>query len=539
MNKITNKLRGGYYTPKQITDFITRWTIDKPGNVLEPSCGDGNFIESVVQRFESLKCDVKGQLTAVELIKEEIDKAKKRFKDSLSPRNFINTDFFHYLKKHHYEKPTFSKPFDFIVGNPPFIRYQDFPEEHREIAFEMMNDLGLPHNRLTNIWVPFLILCSNLLSSHGRMGLVIPAELFQVNYSSSARKFLSEYFDRVSIVTFKKLVFKSIQQEVVILLCERKTRQEKGIRVVELENLEDLETLSIDSFNDIPVKELDHSQEKWIKYFLDQDEIEFLRKIKNSKNYEKLEEYASVDVGIVTGRNEFFMMNHSHVKKWGVGKSIIPVIGKSDQLKGITLSEQRYKVLSESDKKVFMFYPSIPPNKNEKKYILYGEENGFNLGYKCRIRKNWFVVPSISIPDAFALRQVNHYPKIVLNDTGASSTDTIHRLNFHVNESKPKKVACFINSLTFAFSEITGRSYGGGVMTFEPTEVEELPFVFSEKVNPYEIDELIQNNEVEKALDLNDKILFLDTGKFSQSEVLKLRNIWKKLRDRRLYRKKR
>ena len=41
----SKKLRGGYYTPQEITDFICKWAINSPAQkVLEPSCGDGNFI---------------------------------------------------------------------------------------------------------------------------------------------------------------------------------------------------------------------------------------------------------------------------------------------------------------------------------------------------------------------------------------------------------------------------------------------------------------------------------------------------------------
>ena len=41
------KLRGAYYTPYSIADFILRWGINGVDNadVLEPSCGDGVFLE--------------------------------------------------------------------------------------------------------------------------------------------------------------------------------------------------------------------------------------------------------------------------------------------------------------------------------------------------------------------------------------------------------------------------------------------------------------------------------------------------------------
>ena len=97
--------------------------------------------------------------------------------------------------------------------------------------------------------------------------MVIPAELFQVDYAAETRMFLSMYFDRLTLITFKKLVFEEIQQEVVLLLGERKSAQ-KGIRVLELDGLEDLVNQGLGSMAAAEIKHLDHSREKWVKYYL-------------------------------------------------------------------------------------------------------------------------------------------------------------------------------------------------------------------------------------------------------------------------------
>mgnify|MGYP006430661393 CR=1 FL=1 len=46
------KLRGGYYTPSSITDFIVNWGMEiSPSNILEPSSGDGAFnLYTVIQK---------------------------------------------------------------------------------------------------------------------------------------------------------------------------------------------------------------------------------------------------------------------------------------------------------------------------------------------------------------------------------------------------------------------------------------------------------------------------------------------------------
>ena len=48
-----DKLRGGYYTPAEIADFLVNWGMEiSPSHILEPSCGDGVFIKAM-QRFAS------------------------------------------------------------------------------------------------------------------------------------------------------------------------------------------------------------------------------------------------------------------------------------------------------------------------------------------------------------------------------------------------------------------------------------------------------------------------------------------------------
>ena len=535
----SNKLRGGYYTPQAIADFVCKWAITKPAQrVLEPSCGDGNFVESAIQRFVKLGVDprrLQGQLNGIELIKEEAEKAKARVaRYGLNSTTIIKSDFFNYISG-----ANGNSHYDVVVGNPPFIRYQNFPEAHREKAFEMMQQMGLKPNKLTNIWVPFLVIAASILNKNGKLGMVIPAELFQVKYAAETRVFLANFFARITIVTFKKLVFSDIQQEVVLLLCEKDATSDKGIRVVEINSLDELAGLDISEIHKAEVKSLDHSKEKWTKYFLEEDEIRFLRKIKSDKRIKSFSDVMDVDVGIVTGRNEFFMLDSDSVSLFELKPYTRKVISKSMHFKGIIFNNTDFEDNSEAQYPVRLF---LPPDKDFEKlpkacksYIEYGEKQGYNTGYKCKIRNRWYITPSLWAPDAFALRQVGDYPKLIVNKTEASSTDTIHRVRLKTKDKPEILALSFLNSLTFAFSEITGRSYGGGVLTFEPTEIEELPFPIldSSKIDFKKIDALIRKRKIDEVLDLVDEELLIKQYKFTKSEVRSLRKIWKKLSDRR------
>ncbi|GAB4094271.1 class I SAM-dependent methyltransferase [Flaviaesturariibacter terrae] len=541
--KVADKLRGGYYTPKPIAEFICKWGITSIAErVLEPSCGDGNFIEAAIKRFLELGAQrelIYGHIKGVEFLESEAAKAKMRAGSfGVNSDTIINSDFFEFL-----ESASGQNAYDVILGNPPFIRYQNFPPEHRERAFSMMKEMGLNPNKLTNIWVPFLVLSANALNKSGKLGMVIPAELFQVKYAAETRVFLSKFFPRITIITFKKLVFSDIQQEVVLLLCEKDVEQSRGIRVVELDTLDDLSKLKVEEIHRSKVKTLDHSSEKWTKYFLEEEEIDLLRRVKGDSRIGACKDFMSVDVGIVTGRNDFFMLSRHQVEQWGLEQYTQKVVSRSAHLKGLLFTEADFTSNLEADLTCYLF---IPPNVDFeelpeacKKYILFGEAQGYNTGYKCRIRKRWYITPSLRRPNAFALRQVGDYPKLIVNETDASSTDTIHRASINKGYCQKSVALSFLNSMTFAFSEILGRSYGGGVLTFEPTEIEEIPLPFFEgpMVDFGEVDKMLREKRIDEVLDLNDQAILVERLGFKKKDVLLLRSIWKKLSDRRNGRK--
>ena len=74
-----DKLRGGYYTPPRVAEWLCAWAIrDKADEVLEPSCGAGAFATAAAQRLRVLKATgaaAARQLTAVELVEAEAAKA--------------------------------------------------------------------------------------------------------------------------------------------------------------------------------------------------------------------------------------------------------------------------------------------------------------------------------------------------------------------------------------------------------------------------------------------------------------------------------
>ncbi|MDQ3507931.1 MAG: class I SAM-dependent methyltransferase [Actinomycetota bacterium] len=551
------KLRGGYYTPKPIADFLADWAIKSPrASVMDPSCGDGEMLTAAAETLERLGAEpseVANLVHGAELDPREALKAADRMHGMgvAPPSDKIHTgDFFSLCEDRLLEEKLLDvvisegEFFDAIVGNPPFIRYQNFPEEHRDKALAIMRSIGLKPNRLTNSWVPFIVASTLLLRERGRIAMVVPAELLQVNYAAELRLFLSEQYGEITLVTFKRLLFHGVQQEVVLLLGERDSSKHTEIRTVELESTEDLLSYEHAEFSAEALKPMNHTTEKWTQYFLDHEEIELLRSLRSNAALTVSGEVIDVDVGIVTGLNKFFVLTEQQTRERSLEPYTRRIVGRSGNLKGLVFSEEDWMDTAQRQSPAFLFSPpDTPPEQlpdSVREYIASGVEEGANEGYKCRIRKRWFIVPSAWTPQAFMLRQIHGYPKIVLNEADATCTDTIHRVKFRGDRDGREVAAAFLNSATFAFAEVMGRSYGGGVLELEPNEAEKLyvPLCNSEKLDVAHIHELLLQGDIESILDITDKTLLVDGLGLTFEEAKLLRGMWRKLRDRRINRRR-
>lgn len=523
------KLRGGYYTPPAIADSLVKWAItSRDMRVLEPSCGDGVFVRAAAARLGS-----RGHITAIEYDPAEADKVTA---DGEVPVDVLVHDAFTWFNAN----PDVEGRFDVVVGNPPFIRYQNFLEEQRNQAFHMMRQEGLHPSRLTNAWLPFVVLATRALREGGRLGLVLPAELMQVGYACELREYLARKYSHLTLVTFRRLVFEGIQQETVLLLGERADCQSAAIAVREVEEINDLgketweapSTLSLD---------LEHAREKWTQYYLSKKELGLIRCIERD-GVPSLGDFAEVRVGVVTGRNDFFVLSPATAEELGVEEWVRPLVGRSSQIPGIRIGPDEWNALRESGSRCLLL--DLPHESREDlpasalAYVEHGEALGIHKGFKCRIRTPaWWQVPSTWTPDGFMLRQIHMGPRIVMNDCAATSTDTIHRIRVGRDVDASQVAAYSMNSMTWAFSEIRGRSYGGGVLELEPREAMGLPFPeVKQELDIDALDSLVRSGATEKALDACDAIALQGIG-LSQDDIETLRGVWRKLSERRLARK--
>ena len=528
-NASENKLRGGYYTPSLIANFILKWALKGEGKtkfVLEPSCGDGAFLRELKKnsRFKFKK------LVAVEYNAIEAAKAKKI---DLKNSTVLHEDF------HKFCISTKDR-FDVVVGNPPYIRYQYYKKGEKDLAERIFRKSSLKYSKLTNAWVTFVVGACQLLNDTGKLGFVVPAELLQVSYSKQVRNFLAHFFNKIFVVSFQKLVFEDAEQEVVLLLCEKDTSKSHFIGHVQVKDAQSLTALDANNLEE-SLKPVDFKCDKWTYYFLSSQEIALLNRL---KNLPKISDYASVEVGITTGANSYFSVTKETVEKYKLQKYAFPMVGRSVQVNcAVFGTEDWRKNVNKGTRANLLIFPEATNKKGSskvKEYLEKGVQAGVDKGYKTSIRDDWYVIPSIKLSDALFLRRNHLCPKLVLNKANAYTTDTMHRVFIKENVDKSAFIASYYNSLSFASAEIVGRSFGGGVLELMPSEVESiiLPFDESYKSLLEDIDSIVRDpkKSIDDVLSLTDEIILGKGLGLSQQDISIINGIWKKLSGRRLNR---
>lgn len=530
------KLRGAYYTPLQLSNaMVNLFASDSISTVFEPSCGDGVFIDSV---SHSNLMDKITSLTAIEIEADEAQKVESNYHNN-DKINIINEDFFDF-----YDREYGHSSYDLILGNPPYIRYQYLSEKQRKLQSQILISHGMKANKLINAWVAFLVACVQLLSEKGKIAFVVPAEILQVAYAEDLRLFLSNQLAKITLISFEELVFPDIEQEVVVFIGE-KCDDEKGIRIIEMNNLDDFKKLDIHKNG---FQKLNHVKEKWTKYFISSDEINLIQQIRNDKRFVKLSDLALINVGITTGNNAYFSVDDETAKTYNLSNISLPLIGRSSHAHGLYFTEQDWTTNIEAHKRAMLVnFPDTPYEEypeSHKRYIELGEQQEENKGYKCSIRDRWYIVPSVWVPDAFFLRRNNLYPKFVLNKCNAVSTDTMHRIKFNDGVVAKNVLLSYYNSISFAFTEICGRSYGGGVLEILPGEVGNIMLPIIENIDEQFRDDLLErvdkiirsDDDIEKALETVDNELLVNVLGIDKEICDSCRLIWRKMRNRRLKR---
>lgn len=189
---------GQYFTPRNVADFmVALLTVSKEDLILEPSCGEGIFLDVLNENgFQN----VEGR---------EFDKSLK-----INPKHKVSYE--DYL-----QEDTNERKYGAIIGNPPYIRWKNLPQELKE-GLSKSKTWNTYCTSLSDYSAGFIAKAVNDLKSGGQLVFITPEYWLYTAHSQKLRNHILEngtvdkiyHFDEAKLfdsVTASLIVFRFVK----------------------------------------------------------------------------------------------------------------------------------------------------------------------------------------------------------------------------------------------------------------------------------------------------------------------------------------
>jgi adenine-specific DNA methylase len=388
-------------------DFLVGWAMrDGASSIMDPSCGDGSFLQAAQDGGAARLIGIDLDPTAVEGCRSTLQGADAAL--------LLQADFFAI-------DPGRFGGLDAIVGNPPFVRYQRFSETSRRPALESALRFGVRLTRLTSTWAPFLLHAAQFLRTGGRLVMVVPAEISQTQYGLPTLRALVGRFASVTLVSFEQNIFKDAQADTYLLLAEGYGGRADGVQLLPLRGLDDLADMSPDENRGLalPIEE----DFRFVEAFLSPAERRAWRRAKAAEQVFALGDLGTITNGYVTGDNEFFHRTRSEAVAGGIPSEwLLPVARNARSFPGLRLALDDLEAQEAGGKAHHLVVPEdglFSDGQALERFVSEGEGLGTPQRFKCRTRTPWWRVPGLVQADILLTYMAGTWPRAALNTAGA------------------------------------------------------------------------------------------------------------------------
>ena len=520
--KTKKKTHGIFYTPDNVASLLCKWAIQSPSDtVLEPSFGGCGFLRATNSRF--IEIGVDESETFQRIFGSDIDSTafghlKKIF--PYSNGHFIQSDF---LGLRFEEFPSLGK-FSIVIGNPPYVSHHNMLPEQKKAAWAWLENS--PYNtqidKRSSLWVYFVLHGLSFLKEGGRIVWVLPGSFLHADYANQVRNILQQKFKRIlSIVVGSRLFLNDDTEEISIFLLG------DGYLPVSSESCK-----TSFAFASSP-QEVPQIIDSWERDQIETHTMSLASLLPSSTQvvYQKiasnntiaLGNLFDIRIGIVSGANDFFIMNQEEWKKHHLPKSFESyILTRFKDTNGLEFTEKDLQTMLDAGGRNILLDTnrSIKTPQTVNNFLnQFPIERLQATTFKRRGPKSWHQFNDQKIPDAFLPYMNNNGPRIVINKAKVISTNSVHRLYYikkHGHGAKGLVMKQAAISLLSTFSQLSaemeGRVYGAGVLKHEPSEAKNIKLVFKRNIEPNDLKNI---NDVFKKI--NQK---LREGKFQEAQEL-------------------
>lgn len=453
----SQKRSGAYFTPDDVAASLVAWACRRPSDrMIDPSCGDGRFL-SLHRNSVGIEQNPLSAHAAIER----------------APGALVHEgDFFTWATET-------GERFECAAGNPPFIRYQSFKGDMRRRALDLCLDLGARFSGLTSSWAPFLVATAGLLKQGGRMAFVIPAEIGHAPYAAPLLEYLVRSFRSVQIVAVRDKLFPTLSEDCWLLYAE-------GFGGA----AETIDMTIVDHF--VPGKApprptvriaLDEWRAVWNRrlrpYLLPASVRSLYAAALERPGTYRLSDFASVGIGYVSGDNRFFHLRPSEAKRLHIPAALLqPSLRNGRAMPSDRITPETVAGWRAKDDPVLLLRLSrdIALPASVRDYLDSSAGREARLGYKCRNRAPWYVVPDVQIPDYVMSYMSGRTVNLVRNLAGVTCTNSVHAIRVRDPALAAKLMPAWSSPFVRLSCELEGHALGGGMLKLEPREAGRILF---------------------------------------------------------------
>lgn len=450
------KNNGIFYTPPELASFVANLAISSSkSKILDPCYGEGALLLAAQNRLLELNSkNPHKQLYGYDISSPKNEVKKICLQGLLLQKNLKERDFF--LEN----DEDLNLKFDAIVMNPPFVRHHLIPKETQKRIREIIGiDKILPMT--SDLWGYFIAHSFKFIREGGSLVAILPWSFLHADFAVKIRKMMIDKFHTLQAVIIGQRMFKKVDERVLILIA-------KGFSFPTSE-LDIYYSFCIPK-GKISWKEI--SRENWQnslwKLLADKNIHNILSELEINHGFKPLGEFAKIRIGTVTGANNFFILDKHVTKRMRIPKRILkPIIRHSSKLRKLAIS-----IADNIHDELLLIPDEMELPSSLEGYIKQGEKDGINNRHHTQNRNKWYSIPKQKPPDGFFHYMAKELPFIIMNPDRILSTNTIHNVDFlnDVDENMTKWIQfSMLTSISQLSIELSGRTYGGGVLKLEPT----------------------------------------------------------------------
>jgi len=458
---------GQFFTPPPVAAFMVRWVLaGGASKIFDPAVGLGAFVRAAHMESAHMGCDGLNNCGKhVNVSGMEIDPVVlKYFHAQCNPESnseSVAVDLSDYLESWGRQHPA-------IVCNPPYLRFHEF--QNREcVRARFKRHLGISLSGYTNAASAFLLKSIAELPEGGRLAYIMPLEFLNTGYGSVVKQHLLDSGSLKAIIRIEgeKDVFPDAVTSVGVLLAARESLR-ASIDFYSIDRLHDLgKVLATTPVCRVSPDDL-RPQDKWLKYF-ERNMVTVME-----QHLVPLQSYGHFSRGIVTGANGFFVLRQSEAAQMRLPRKVLKAcVPRSSHVSSCIFGPEDFDRLVATDASVWLLDAKDSMDESVRRYIDFGEQNGYHTRYLAKMRKPWYRMEVRQpAPLWFGVFSRGSF-KVIRNYTDAMNLTCYH--GFHPNLFGGKYVdRLFLYLKSSAARSILGlsmRRYGDGLNKFEPNDL--------------------------------------------------------------------